>query len=117
MNDMVYPLDNLMKNSEDPKTTLLTYLPDKTVLKIQGKLYYDCEAVDLFLNQKIWCVDKYTGNISYTGKIFKINKNMISLKCGNKNIYIDENDYYIFIGYIKSKKNDHQYFQALLNML
>tara|TARA_B110000977_G_C10996571_1_gene462130 strand:- start:420 stop:761 length:342 start_codon:yes stop_codon:yes gene_type:complete len=111
------PLDNLMKKSYNPKDILLTYLPDQTLLTIQDKLYYDSEAVDLFLNQKIWCIDKSTGKIVYSGKIFKINNNWISLKCSNKNLYIDTDDYYIFIGHRKTKKNDYQYFQALLDML
>ena len=113
----MYPLDNLMVNSNNPKDVLLRYLPDKTISKIHNKLYYDPDAVDLFLNQKVWCVDKYTGKISYNGKIFRINNNWISLQCSNKNIYIDVDEYYIFIGYTKSKKNDYQYFQTLLNML
>lgn len=113
----IYPLDNLVKNSNNPKDILLTYLPDKTVIKIHNKLYYDPDAVDLFLNQKIWCVDKLSGKISYNGKIFKINNDWLSVRCNNKNIYIDTNEYYIFIGYTKSKKNDYEYFQTLLNML
>lgn len=117
MEDIVFPLENLVNNSKNPRDILLTYLPNKTIMKIHDKLYYDEESVDLFLNQKIWCVDKYTGNISYIGKIFKIKGNSISLKVGSKNIYIDTKDYYIFIGYSKSKKNNYQYFEALLKML
>ena len=86
----MYPLDNLVVNSNNPKDVLLRYLPDKTVSKIHNKLYYDPDAVDLFLNQKVWCVDKYTGKISYNGKIFRINNNWISLQCSNKNIYIEK---------------------------
>lgn len=117
MTDIVYPLDNIIKRSNNPKDILLIYLPDKTAIKVQDKLFYDSDSVDLFLNQNIWCIDKYTGRISYNGKIFKINDNWLSLRCNNKNIFIDTNEYYIFIGYTKSKKNDYQYFQALLNML
>lgn len=115
--NIIYPLENLVKKSKNPIDILLTFLPDETILIVQDKLYYNLDSVDLFLNQKIWCIDKMTGLISYKGKIFKINDNWISLKCNKKNIYIDKNDYYIFIGYTKSKKNDYQYFQTLFNML
>lgn len=113
----IYPLENLIKKSNNPRDILLTYLPDTTSSIVQDKLYYDPDSFDLFLNQKIWCIDKTTGLITYSGKIFKIDNNWISLKCNKKNIYIDTKDYYIFIGYTKSKKNDYQYFQALFNML
>lgn len=110
------PLETLIKKSNNPESILLRYLPDNTVSQIYNKTYYDPDSLDLFLNQKIWCIDKTNGKISYIGKICKILHNSIYINCGNKYIHIYINHYYIFISNSKSKTNDYQYYKALLDM-
>lgn len=111
------PLDSILSNSNNPTDVLLRYLPDKTYEIIKKKIYYDPYNSDLFLNQKIFCIDKSNGKIASNGTIIKINDNLISIKCNNKHLHINTDDFYIFISQKKSKKNDYEYFQALLNML
>ena len=113
----MYPLDFIINESNNPSDILLRYLPDKTYEIIKNKIYYDPYNSDLFLNQKICCIDKSNGKIAHRGNIIKIKDNFISIRCSNKCLHINTEDFYIFISQNKSKKNDYEYFQALLNML
>ena len=73
---------------------------------------------DLFLNDKVYCISRSTLDLDVIGVIQAIKQKKISLKV--KSLYgahINQDEYHIFIKRRKTKKNDRDFYKALLNAL
>ena len=115
----IEPLETILKIYKDKPKVLVTYLDDETVSKLINKVYYNEETDDLFLNDNITFVKKNTGKIFHSGKIISIDDPEITIKTQSNYLTLNSNEYYIFIKQRKnkSKKNDRDFYKALLNNL
>jgi len=99
------------------KNVLLFYLDTTVKSEVEDYGYLD-DNNDLFLNDKIYCIDRSTLHIEHIGFIQAIKDNKISLKVKSKYaIHLNQDEYHIFIKRKKSKKNAREFYKALLNAL
>ena len=99
------------------KDVLLFYLDKNTREKVNEYLYLN-DYNELFLNDKIYCIDRSTLLLEHIGIINAIKGNKITIKVpGNYSKHINELSYYIFIKRRYNKKNDRDFYKALLNSI
>ena len=99
------------------KEVLLFYLDPFVKEQVEDFDYLD-DGNDLFLNDKIYCIKRSTLDIDVIGYIQAIKGKKISLKVKSKyGVHINQNEYHIFIKRRKTKKNDRDFYKALLNSL
>ena len=99
------------------KDVLLFYLDESIRTHVEELNYLDDDN-ELFLNDKIYCIKRSTLELDVVGIIQAIKQKKISLKIKSKyGIHINEDEYHIFIKRKKSKKNDREFYKALLNAL
>lgn len=115
----IEPLETILKIYKDKHKVFVNYLDEETISKLENKIYYDEETDDLFLNDNVTFVKKNTGKIFKSGKIISIDDPEITIKTPSNYLTLQSNEYYIFIKQRKnkSKKNDRDFYKALLNSL
>ena len=99
------------------KEVLLFYLDSKIVSEIGELNYLDDGDNELFLNDKIYCIDRATLNLDHIGVIHAIKSKKITIKVKGFCKHIKQSSYHIFIKRRRSKQNDREFYQALLNSL
>ena len=102
----------------DTKKEVLLFYLDTTVKEQVKDFDYLDDDNDLFLNDKVYCIKRSTLDLDIIGVIQAIKGKNISLKV--KSLYgahINQNEYHIFIKRRKTKKNDRDFYKALLNAL
>lgn len=106
-------LKNIIKISSNKKKTLLYFFDDNIVNKVNKyNLLENYE--ELYLNDYLYCIRKDNLQLEYYMRISYIDEELIGLqKNNNYTIYINPNDYYIFIKTI-NRKNNKLYFEELL---
>ena len=115
----IEPLETILKIYKDKQKVFINYFDDETVSKLLGKSYYNEETDDLFLNDNVTFVKKNTGKIFKSGKVISIDDPEITIKTQSNYLTLNSNEYYLFIKQRKnkSKKNDRDFYKALLNSL
>ena len=99
------------------KDVLLFYLDSKVKEQVEDFDYLDDDN-DLFLNDKVYCIKRSTLELDVVGFVQAIKEKKISLKVKSKyGVHINQDEYHIFIKRRKSKKNDREFYKALLNAL
>ena len=99
------------------KEVLLFYLDSTIKNKVEDFDYLDDDN-DLFLNDKVYCIKRSTLELDIIGFIQAIKEKKISLKVKSKyGVHINQDEYHIFIKRRKCKKNDREFYKALLNAL
>tara|TARA_B100001057_G_scaffold451912_1_gene495400 strand:+ start:6130 stop:6483 length:354 start_codon:yes stop_codon:yes gene_type:complete len=103
------------------KSVLLFYLDPKIVSEVDELAYLD-DNNELFLNDKVYCIDRSTLTLDHIGIIHAIrdkgDTHLITIKQkGNYSIHLEEKRYHIFIKRRRSKQNDRDFYKALLNSL
>ena len=99
------------------KEVLLFYLDASIKSKVECS-DYEGDDFNLFLNDTIHCINKSTLDLDHVGKILAIRNNKITMKVKYKySIHLNKDDYHIFIKRRKCKKNDREFYKALLNSL
>ena len=86
-------------------------------MQIEELNYLDDNDNELFLNDKIYCIDKATLTLDHIGVIQAIKDKKITIKMKGYSKHIKESSYHIFIKQKRSKQNDREFYQALLNSL
>tara|TARA_B100000674_G_C37081016_1_gene575907 strand:- start:149 stop:484 length:336 start_codon:yes stop_codon:yes gene_type:complete len=109
------PLRSLLEFSEDKHADLMKYLPSKTIHKLQNHEYRESE--DIYLNESVVCVSRETGLVGNYGKVVKVTDDTITVKQGYRNLYVPLKEIYLFKKLRKTKKNDRDFYEALLNIL
>jgi len=114
---MIDPLRKILKLYDIKKPHLLYYLDDKVSDQVEDFDLLD-DGYELFLNDMIYCIHKSTLELEHKGRIIAIRKKMVSIKEKYKySVHLDKDKYYIFIKRRKCKKNDRDFYKALLNAL
>tara|TARA_B100000035_G_C20554550_1_gene359731 strand:- start:51 stop:392 length:342 start_codon:yes stop_codon:yes gene_type:complete len=99
------------------KDVVLFYLDPSLVNQVVDLLYLDDDN-ELFLNDKVYCIDRSTLQLERIGTIQLIQKNQISIRIQSGfNVHLSTQNYHIFIKRRKSKKNERDFYKALLNSL
>ena len=99
------------------KDVLLFYLASKIKDLVEDFDYLDDDN-ELFLNDKIFCINRATLELEHCGSIQAIKGDNVSMKVKSKyGIHINQQEYHIFIKRRKSKKNDREFYKALLGAL
>ena len=99
------------------KEVLLFYLDSNIVSEIEELNYLDDGDNELFLNDKIYCIDRSTLTLDHIGVIHAIKDKKITIKVTGFCKHIKQSSYHIFIKRRRSKQNDREFYQALLNSL
>tara|TARA_A100001037_G_C14938735_1_gene539506 strand:+ start:505 stop:852 length:348 start_codon:yes stop_codon:yes gene_type:complete len=113
----IEPLGSILEIYNNKDKVFQEYLEPKTSQKIKGYTYFDEKEKDLYLNDNILCIKKNTGKFFKKGKIIAIDENNITLKISNYHFTINKEENYLFIKEKKNKKNNREFYKALLNQL
>ena len=112
--DILKPILDIYDTKKD---VLLFYVNPDIVSTIDSLKYLDDDN-ELFLNDKIFCLDRSTLSLDHIGIIQAIKDTTITIKKkGNYSVHLDEKRYHIFIKRRRSKQNDRDFYKALLNAL
>jgi hypothetical protein len=99
------------------KEVLLFYLDESTRDQVEDFRYLDDDN-ELFLNDKIFCIDRATLTLDHIGIIQAIKDHKITIKVkGGYSKHLPEVSYHIFIKRRRCKQNDRDFYKALLNSL
>lgn len=114
MIDILKPILDIYDTKKD---VLLFYLEPTIRTEVEDFDYLD-DKHDLFLNDKVYCIKRSTLELDVIGFVQVIKEQNISLKVKSRyGVHINKNEYHIFIKRRKSKKNDREFYKALLNAL
>ena len=112
--DMLKPILDIYDVKKD---VLLFYLDTPIQLQVQEFEYLDDDN-SLYLNDKIYCVDRSTLSLDEIGIIQAIKDDTVTIKVKSKYcVHLDKNNYHIFIKRRKNKQNDRDFYKALLSAL
>lgn len=109
------PLHTLVSHSTDLDRLLHEYLPDKTRVLLTNHTFV--EIADIYLNDRITCIKKSTGLQTYSGSTKQITPSTIMLRCGQKNIYLHADHYYLFKKHRATRSNNREFFEHLLTTM
>lgn len=99
------------------KDVLLFYISEKIQDIVEDLLYLDDDN-ELFLNDKVYIIDRSTLELEHIGIIQAIKDDLVTIKVKSKySVHFLTDKYHIFIKRRKSKKNDREFYKALLNSL
>jgi len=99
------------------KDVLLFYLDSKVQAQVEALDYLDDDN-ELFLNDKILIINRSTLELEHTGIIQAIKDEVVTIKVKSKfAVHCNQDEYHIFIKRKKCKKNDREFYKALLNAL
>ena len=99
------------------KDVVLFYLDPSLVNQVADLLYLDDDN-ELFLNDKVYIIDRSTLELEHIGIIQAIKDDLVTIKVKSKySVHFLTDKYHIFIKRRKSKKNDREFYKALLNSL
>jgi hypothetical protein len=115
--DRVEPLKGILEMYPDKNSVFSYYLPDAVLNKIGGAIYHEDTNDQLFIHDKLYCVDRSTLKLTYTGPIVHYMSDDITIRIKNKYyVRIEPTDYYIFYTRkLKTSKKD--YMISLLKLL
>jgi len=100
------------------KEVLLFYLDPYIRDQVEEFKYLNDDDNELFLNDKIFCIDRSTLTLDYIGIIQRIKSNKITIKKnGNYSIHLNGTSYHIFIKRRRNKQNDRDFYKTLLDSL
>ena len=120
MNDVLNyePLKELLDIYSDKNEVFLYYLKQNVLLELEGFTYYEDAIDQLFIYDKIYCVDKSTLKIVYSGQIVHLSRSDINIKMKSKYfIRISHDDYYIFYKRKLNKNSKKDFMISLLKIL
>ena len=100
------------------KEVLLYYLDGDIRQQVEDYEYLNDNNNELFLNDNIFGIDRATLRLDHIGIIHAIKNKRITIKVrGGYFKHLRESSYHIFIKRRRSKQNDKDFYQALLNSL
>ena len=102
----------------DTKKEVLLFYVDSTIKHHVENLEYVDDGHELFLNDKIYIINRATLELDHVGSIQAIKENIVTLKIKSKfSVHIRQNEYHIFIKRRQNKKTDRDFYKALLQTL
>uniref|UniRef100_A0A6C0KZ13 Uncharacterized protein n=1 Tax=viral metagenome TaxID=1070528 RepID=A0A6C0KZ13_9ZZZZ len=109
------PLRSLMETAVDKKDTLMYFLKKDVREKV---IQFDYEDESFYINDRIYCIQRNTMELKYTGRIISIDDEKISIQLTSvRNVTIDKDKYYIFVKTQKKYKKKRDFMKQLLEEL
>tara|TARA_B100000900_G_C20585278_1_gene719296 strand:- start:1858 stop:2220 length:363 start_codon:yes stop_codon:yes gene_type:complete len=114
----IEPLRYILDNYSDKNSIFINYLNQDIINKIDGYIFYEDNIDQLFIYDKIYCIDKSTLKIAQYGQIIYHSNNDITLKKNSKYfVRINPEDYYIFYKRKLKKNSKKDFMVSLLKIL
>ena len=114
----IEPIKDLLDIYTDKNKVFLEYLNINTLKLLEDSVYYEKGVDQLFIYDKIFCLDKSTLKVSHIGCIIYYSKNNIAIKKKSKYyISIDPDDFYIFYKRKLKKDSKKDFMISLLKIL
>ena len=114
----IEPLRDLLDIYSDKNSIFLYYLNDKVLQLLDGSIYYENDIDQLYVYDKIYCLDKSTLKVEHIGQIIYYSKNDITIKKNSKYFMrIIPEDYYIFYKRKLKKNSKKDFMISLLKLL
>tara|TARA_Y100000996_G_C22381169_1_gene585150 strand:+ start:94 stop:435 length:342 start_codon:yes stop_codon:yes gene_type:complete len=111
----IEPLKNLLKDSIDIKETLLLFLSKELQDKLIPWIYIQR---NIYINDRILCIKKNTLELECIGRIISMGNGKIGIKISKyRNIFINPNNYYIFLKDKNKDEKKREIMQQLLERL
>ena len=99
------------------KDVLLFYLEPKVKQVVEDLDYLDDDN-QLFLNDKVFLINRSTLELEHNGLIQAIKENLVTIKVKSTYaVHFQTEEYHVFIKRRKTKKNDREFYKALLEAL
>ena len=99
------------------KDVLLFYLDDKIKSDVEHLDYLDDDN-ELYLNDKVFLINRSTLELEHVGIIQAIKQSLVTIKIKSTYaVHFKMEEYHVFIKRKKTKKNDREFYKALLNAL
>ena len=99
------------------KDVLLFYLEPKVKQAVEDLDYLDDDN-QLFLNDKVFLINRSTLELEHNGLIQAIKENLVTIKVKSTYaVHFQTEEYHVFIKRRKTKKNDREFYKALLDAL
>lgn len=112
------PLEGILDCYTDKNSVFLYYLNDKVLRLLDGCIYYENTIDQLYVYDKIYCIDKSTLKVLHIGQITYYSKNDITIKKKSKYFMrIIPEDYYIFYKRKLKKNSKKDFMISLLKLL
>jgi hypothetical protein len=111
----IEPLKRLMEVSKDKKDTLLYYVPPS----IKELIYeMDYEESDFYISDRVYLISKQTFEMEACGRIISIEDSKLAIKKNSSTtLYIDPNEYYVFIKPPKKVITQRKLLESLMETL
>ena len=114
----VEPLKELLEMYTDKNSVFLYYLDDEALNKISGSVFYEAHIDQLYIYDKLICIDKSTLQIKHIGNIINYTNNDITIKIKhNYCMRIDLEEYYVFYKRKLKKNSKKDFMISLLKIL
>ena len=102
---------------DEKLSILLFYLQPEIQVQVCECQYLDDDN-ELFLNDKVFAIRRSDLQLDCSGCIYGIKPNKVTLRKTNGNmVHLQTNLYHILFKRKRSKQNDREFYQALLNSL
>ena len=102
----------------DEKKDVLTFYLDANIKDKVMDLDYLDDGHELFLNDRIYIINRSTLELEHIGIIQSIKEDLVCVKVKSKySVHFKTSEYHIFIKRKKNKKNTRDFYKALLNAL
>ena len=111
----IEPLKTILSITNDKKDTLLHFL-DKDIRKKVIEL--ELEEDEIFINDRVFCIKKNDLSLDVVGRVISIDGSNIAVrKSKTCTLYINTNNYYIFVKYSKKLTDQRDFFEKLIKTL
>jgi len=101
---------------DEKKNVLLFYMESAVKDTVFDLYYLDDDDNQLFLNDKVYIINRSALELDNIGTVQSIKDDMVCIKVKSKySVHFNVKEYHIFIKRKKNKKNDMEFYKALLN--
>ena len=111
----IEPLKSMLEWVDDKKETLLYYFPTDVKEKVINFKY---EEDTFYLGEYVCCIKRNTFELDTCGKVIINEKKRLGIKMNSvRTVYINPNEYYIFVRCKKCINTQRDFLKKLLDQL
>jgi hypothetical protein len=114
----IEPLKEILEMYSDKNQVFIDYMNNKVLQTIEGSIFYEENIDQLFIYDKIYCIDKSTLKVAHIGQIIYYSKDDITIKIKSRYyMRINHENYYIFYKRKLKKNSKKDFMISLLKLL
>jgi len=111
----IEPLKTILSVTDDKKDTLLHFLEKDVRKKV---IDLELEENDIFMNDRVFCIKKNDLRLDIVGRVVSVDGTKIAVKkTPSCTVYINTENYYIFVRYSKKLSNQRDFLEQLMQTL